>query len=41
MKDEIVEYWSTASGRVGRVLLGYVLVFLEGYQSLRGYTEGG
>jgi len=41
MKDEIVEYWSTASERVGQVLLGYVLVLLEGYQSLRGHTEGG
>jgi len=35
MKDEMVKYWSTASERVGHVLLGYVLVFLEGYQSLR------
>jgi len=30
MKDAMIKYWSTASERVGLVLLGYVLVFLEG-----------
>ena len=40
-RDAMMKYRSTANGRVDWVLLGYVLVLLEGDGGLRGHIEGG
>lgn len=38
MNDGKIKYWSTANERVDWELLGWVLVFLEGYQNLGPHT---
>ena len=38
MNDGKIKYWSTANERIDWELLGWVLVFLEGYQNLGPHT---
>ena len=38
MNDRKIKYWSTVNERVDWELLGWALVFLDGYQNFGGHA---